>query len=264
MKSIQKIFIGAIVSVLVSSCTKVIDLPLNENTSKLVIQGAISDTPGPYTINLSKSVAIIENYQSDFVNNALVIISDNSGTVDTLSSIGNGNYTTSKIIGTPGNTYSLAVVAEGKTYSAVSTMPAPVVLTALKPLELSFAAQKNTVVVPIYADPIQYGNNYNFRLYKNGELAKSYFLWNDNVNNGGINQRPLGGPTFAVSTGDTVLVEMQCVDKQVYDYYYALQQLEGNGPGGGTTPSDPPTNITGGALGVFSAHALQKQTTIIP
>jgi hypothetical protein len=247
-----------------SSCTKVIDLDIKENTSKLVVAGGITNEAGPYNIKLSKTVAITESNTNTEVNNATVIISDNAGTVDTLTSKGGGNYETSKIVGTPGRTYSLKVIADGSTYEASSTMPNPVALTALKPLQIDFGGQKRTVIVPIYVDPTGLGNNYNFNVFKNGKLQKSYLLWNDNVSNGLQNQRPLGGPGIELNSGDTVTVEMQCVDKRVYDYFYALQQLQGNGPGGGTTPSDPANNISNGGLGIFSAYANQTLTSVIP
>jgi hypothetical protein len=52
---------------------------------------------------------------------------------------------------------------------------------------------------------------------------------------------------------------MQCITRETYLYYYTLNQQTGAGPGGGTTPSNPPSNLIGGALGLFSAHTVQKR-----
>jgi hypothetical protein len=247
-----------------TSCTKVIELDLKSNTTKLVIDGAVTNATGPHKIKLSKTVATTESNTNTEVDNATVIISDNAGSIDTLISKGKGNYETTKITGTPGRTYSLKVLVDGVSYEASSTMPQPVLLSSLQPLKIDFGGQKRNVIVPMYVDPIGVGNNYNFNIYKNGTLQKSYLLWNDNVSNGLPNQRPLGGPTVEILSGDTVQVNMQCVDKRVYEYFYALQALEGNGPGGGTTPSNPTNNISNGALGIFSAHAVDTKTIIIP
>ena len=62
---------------------------------------------------------------------------------------------------------------------------------------------------------------------------------------------------------DNVFVEMQCISNTCYIYYNSLDQQSGAGPGGGTAPSNPPSNIVGGALGIFSAHTVQRKTVTI-
>jgi hypothetical protein len=66
-------------------------------------------------------------------------------------------------------------------------------------------------------------------------------------------------PNKKVKLNDIVSVEMQCITRPTYLYYYTLNQQSGSGPGGGTTPANPPTNIQGGALGIFSAHTVQRK-----
>jgi hypothetical protein len=65
---------------------------------------------------------------------------------------------------------------------------------------------------------------------------------------------------FDVKKGDVITVEMQCLDKGSYEYFYSLFSIGNNGPGGGATPTNPVSNISGGALGYFSAFTSQKQT----
>jgi hypothetical protein len=82
------------------------------------------------------------------------------------------------------------------------------------------------------------------------------------LNNGKINQRPLNNRNedLTVKLNDSVAVEMQCISPATYVYFYTLTQQSGAGPGGGTVPSNPPNNITGGALGLFSAHTTQTKS----
>jgi hypothetical protein len=56
---------------------------------------------------------------------------------------------------------------------------------------------------------------------------------------------------------------MQCIDKPVYTYWFTLMQQGDNGPGGGVTPADPPSNITPTVLGYFSAHTTQSKTIVV-
>jgi hypothetical protein len=55
---------------------------------------------------------------------------------------------------------------------------------------------------------------------------------------------------------------MRCIDKKVFDY---LKQLSGLDPTNGqpTTPANPTSNISGGSLGYFSAHTVQRKKTIV-
>jgi len=42
-----------------------------------------------------------------------------------------------------------------------------------------------------------------------------------------------------------------------------LALMSDSGPGGGTTPNNPPNNLSNGALGLFSAHTAElKKNTI--
>jgi hypothetical protein len=85
--------------------------------------------------------------------------------------------------------------------------------------------------------------------------------FNDNLINGNVNQRPLNSnsDSLTVKLNDWVSVEMQSISSPTYLYYYSLRQVSGAGPGGGTTPANPPSNIVGGALGIFSAHTVQRK-----
>ena len=62
---------------------------------------------------------------------------------------------------------------------------------------------------------------------------------------------------------DSISVEMQCISTSAHLYFYSLLQQSGAGPGGGTAPSNPPNNIIGGALGLFSAHSSQTKVVKI-
>ena len=64
--------------------------------------------------------------------------------------------------------------------------------------------------------------------------------------------------------GDLITLKMQCIDKKVALYYTTLALMGDSGPGGGTTPNNPPTNITNGALGIFSAHTVQEKSKVLP
>jgi hypothetical protein len=250
---------------LFSSCTKEIDIDLNNSSPQIVIEGNISDEPGPYIVKLSKTVNFSDANNYPPVAGALVIISDNTGVTDTLTETVSGLYQTHSITGTQGNTYTLKVIAEGKQYDAVSTMPSKVNLDSIQfNLNTEPGESENTfAVVPLYLDPAEFGNSYRFFFSANGVADKSYQVSNDNIGNGYINQQPFFSDDIKFYDGDTVKVTMLCIDVSTYNYYYTLSQIAGGGPIGGATPSNPPSNITGNkALGIFSAYTTQTKTDI--
>jgi hypothetical protein len=258
---LKKYFSTFLVGIFLIGCEKEIQLALDPNQSLLVIDGSITDEVGPYYINLSKSTSISAPSNYFAVTNALVIVKDNLGQIDTLKHEKEGRYKTNKIKGIYGNTYYLEVQVEDKKYSANSTMPQKVVLDSLRINPFTLNSEVRYSVIPVYTDPIILGNSYRFIQKINDTLDQTFHVFNDNLNNGKENQRPLrgGSDSLEVKLKDIVAVEMQCITRPTFLYYFTLYQQSGAGPGGGTTPANPPSNIIGGALGIFSAHTVQRR-----
>lgn len=263
MKKIVALFI---VSAIFSACEKEIDVDLNSSQPQIVIEGNITDQPGPYYVKISKSVNFSDANNFPQVSNALVIISDNTGITDTLTEISAGLYQTNIITGVVGNTYNLSVNVEGKSYYANSTMPNKVTLDSLRFTAFSNPGSENSyLVVPVYTDPANQSNNYRFVLSVNGVLDKSYIVFDDNVSNGEVNERPIiSNSDDEITLGDTVSIEMRCIDDNTYLYFFALGEIASGGPGGGITPNNPPNNIVGNkSLGYFAAYTSQLVTQVV-
>ncbi|MGL4629660.1 MAG: DUF4249 family protein [Leadbetterella sp.] len=242
-----------------SSCEEVIDIDLKDADAKLVIEGTISNQNNvPAMVKISKTVSFDASNAFNGVSGAVVTIADESGSVETLKSTSAGVYIAEKIKGQIGKKYTLTVLVEGKTYKAESTMPQNIDLTDVTFSKSEDGPNKGYfLAMPIFTDPEKVGDNYRFIQYKNNVIDKSYFIGNDNLRNGLPNVRPLLNPSFELAEGDDYRVEMQCIDRPTHDYFYTLLLIGGNGPGGGTTPTNPPSNISGGVLGYFSAYTSQ-------
>ncbi|WP_042722344.1 DUF4249 domain-containing protein [Flavobacterium sp. B17] len=255
---------------LLNSCEKEIDLDLENESGRIVIEGNVTDQAEAYLVRITKSVAFTSANQYPAVENAQVMISDDAGHTETLQYIGEGNYRASTFTGESGRTYTLKVNAEGKEYIAQSTMPQPVSFDGLQQDSFSFAGETSYTLLPVFTDPPALGNRYLFSFTVNNNPKKFFSEFSDNVNNGMLNQRPLLLPNddsdpgdIKVVPGDNINVEMQCIDQNVYTFYSALLQLSDNGAGGGITPANPPSNISNGALGYFSAHTVRKLSAVI-
>ncbi|KFF23387.1 DUF4249 domain-containing protein [Chryseobacterium vrystaatense] len=256
---------------LVTSCEKEIDLDLDDKSGNIVIEGNVTNQPGPYFVRITKSVAFTENNHYPAVSDAQVILSDNTGQTETLQYVGDGKYKTTAFTGVTGRTYTLTIQAEGKQYTAQSSMPEVVNFDGLTQDSFAFGGETTYTLLPVFTDPIALGNRYLFNFTVNNMTKKTFEVFSDNVNNGLVNQRPFFLPnedddddptSHKVVPGDTIYVEMQSIEHSIFTYYSALLQISGDG-GAGVTPSNPPSNINNGALGYFSAHTTQKKSIVI-
>ncbi|WP_294315142.1 DUF4249 domain-containing protein [uncultured Chryseobacterium sp.] len=263
----KNLFLSILSLFCLCSCEKDIDLDLEDQSGKIVIEGNITDDTGPYLVKITKSVAYTSDAYYTAIDNAQVIVSDNTGQAETLTYMGGGYYKTTNFAAQPGRTYTLKVTAEGQQYSAQSTMPQPVSFDGLDQDSFMVAGEKSYTLLPVFTDPAMLGNRYLFIFSVNNTSQKFFAEFSDNVNNGLPNQRPLLMPNdkdcIKVKAGDTIHVQMQCIDQNIFTYYSALLQILDGGAGSGVTPANPPSNISNGALGYFSAHTVKMQSKVI-
>ena len=253
-----------LIAIMVTSCTKVIDLKLNNNSGILVIEGAITNVYGPQYVKLSRNVPFTSANTYPPVTGAAVTVSDSNGNNYQFTEGPAGTYFSSPMIGITGNTYTLKVMSNRKSYTASSVMPEQVTLDSITSQPDAFNNGKNQRdIIVHYLDPPGAANQYRFILYVNGVQVNSVFAFNDEFIDGRYVNLQLLENNIDIHPGDTAKVEMQCIDKPVYTYWYTLMQQQQNGPGGGVTPSNPPGNITPAALGYFSAHTTQTSTIIV-
>lgn len=264
----KNIFLIIISLFLVISCEREIDLNLEDQSGNIVIEANVTDQAGPYTVRITKSVSFTQSNSYPGVENAQVTLSDNLGQTENLQHIGNGIYQASSFQGQSGRTYTLKVQTDGKEYTSQSKMPEAVEFQGLEQDSFMVAGETSYTLLPIFVDPPALGNRYLFTYSVNDNPKKYFSEFSDNVNNGAPNQRPLILPNddedgdVKVKVGDKITVKMQCIDDAVYTFYSALLQLSGGG-GGGVTPTNPPSNISNGALGYFSAHTVSVKTIVI-
>jgi hypothetical protein len=253
-----------------ASCTKVIDLKLGNNTGELVIEGNITNTAGPQIIKLSTNVPFSNTNTYPPVTGATVSVSDQAGNIYLFTEGPSGTYSNTGLSGIPGDTYTMTVTTGGKKYTATSVMPAVVKLDSLTSKnDVIQTSDHKKLVTVYYRDLAGVANQYRFVLYVNNVQANDIFAYNDQFNDGRYVSIDLYENTAnssvdkGIFSGDTVTVEMQCIDEPVYTYWETLMQEQTNGPGGGVTPSNPPTNITPATLGYFSAHTTQSKTIVV-
>jgi hypothetical protein len=252
---------------LLASCTKVIDLKLGNASNQLVIEGNITNVNGQQRVVLNKNVPFGNTNTYPPVTGATVTISDQAGNSFSLVETTPGNYTIDNLSGVRGTTYTLTVSTGGQTYHASSTMPAPVVLDSLtdknSPFDDSSNGKDKKTITVHYKDPAGIANQYRYVMWVKGVQVKDIFAYDDEFTDGRNVAEDLMESDIDIYAGDTVKVEMQCIDEPVYKYWFALESQQANGLGGATAPANPPSDILPAALGYFSAHTTQSLTIIV-
>jgi hypothetical protein len=242
------------------SCKKVIQVNLNAAHPQIVIVGQVTNQPEPYSVTISKTVNFSDDNVFPPVSGATVIISDPVGFVDTLKETNSGFYVTHLAwVGSSGHTYTLKVQDSGNTYTAQSTMPQQV---ALDSLGFQHSMRGNTAyieAIPFFQDPRGIKNYYQFTEAINGIPVNQVFIMDDRFSDGRFMNQPLfdDSSVSRIQPGDSVILGMFCIDSATYNYLNTLTPVEGNTGFQAVTPANPNTNLSGGALGYFSAYTAQ-------
>lgn len=253
--------------IFIASCVdEVIDIDLSEYRDTIVIEGSISDSWGPHRVRLSKSNYIFDSSNNQTVNDAAVTIEDDEGNLAVLNEISPGLYQTGAIRGIPGRTYTLRVLADGEEYTATSKMPQPLGTQNME-VEFQRINFNEYFLVCSFIDKEGVDEYYRINFYRNG-----YYLDYDMVLYHGTHS---DGQSIDIDNLHTLFyrmdryeVEFISLNRTIYEFYTFLENAENNGEGESTDIiefgyANPPTNLTNGALGYFSAQSYTNYSGIV-
>jgi hypothetical protein len=269
----NKLFFMGLICLTLVSCEKEIQIDLNSAEPKLVVEAYLSDQSDTATVTLTRTVNFSDPSTYPAISDAIVVITDLEGNTWNCTQSTPGTYQNTNLRGKIGQKYFLSITtADGQKYTAESTLPAPVMLDKIDFRELAFGPpgggggdSVSFALIPRYFDPADAQNNYRFIQTVNGERDLSIQVKNDNIFDGRVNEQPLFSVDVEIYSGDIVTLEMMCIDKGAYDYFFSLSQyLSTNGPNAAGVPANPVSNISNGALGYFSAFSFQKRTVVVP
>ncbi|MGD0710657.1 MAG: DUF4249 domain-containing protein [Bacteroidales bacterium] len=253
-----------LVLLVLSSCQKVITIDLNSAAPQTVIEGNISDQPGPCVVKLTQTVNYSQTNNFPPITGAVVTISDNVGNTATLTESPAGTYTTSAIQGVPGRTYNLTITANGNNYTSSSTMPYPVNIDTIVFAKNRFGGDSKRLAAK-FLDPAGIANYYALFVKLNNAIQPDFSSADDNLRDGDtISMRVPFSDTFIPASGDSITVILESIDKNVREYDRLLLQLNNSGGFESAPPANPVSNISNNALGYFNAHSDRKKIFVVP
>lgn len=254
------------ISVFLVSCQKVVSVHLDSSEAQYVIVGTVNGGVQGCSVSISQTKDFSEDNDFPGISGATVTIANN-GVNYALTDNNDGVYKTDAITGVPGDTYDLTVVLGGTTYTASSTMPQLVAFDSMYVSQSAFSGKSHMTVV--YQDPAGIANYYRFVQYVNGNKEKTIFVSDDEFTDGNLTRNQLNYSNDTddkkrdIDAGDSVRVDMMCIDQAVYNYWYSLSS-GATGDSQSASPSNPVTNIKGGnVMGYFGAQTLQSRTILV-
>ena len=261
----------AFAALALTACEKVIDYPLRTTDEKLVVEGLVTDQPGPYTVRLSGTTGYLTNGKVPPRDADLVTITDvEAGLTDTLRRTEAGTYqTTPKLgVGQVNHAYRLLVVRGAQRVEGTSRLRP---CAPLDSISFTYRTPGNDAVrdsgyyVTFYfQEPAGRGDYYRFKLYENGAWSNHNDLafFDDELYDGSYGDAEIGA--YPAQRGDTVRLDMLSLDRAAFDFYTGLasSQQQGGTPFD-SPPANAPTNLSGGAFGFFGASQLRSVTRVV-
>ncbi|NTS43466.1 DUF4249 domain-containing protein [Flavisolibacter sp. BT320] len=281
-------------SLLLVGCEKDIDIDLNTEEPKLVVEATIENGQPPVVVltrSLDYYAAVSPQLLANsFVKGAEVFLSDGNTTAKLKEynrslggfslvyySIDSADLSTA-IIGQLNKGYSLRIVADGAEYSATTTIPG---LTKRidsvwwKPAPPQ--ADPDQVIIMVKAtDPPGFGDYIRYYTARNnGPLLSPFSSTFDDlfidgttyelpVERGIDRNRQINDRDRFFVKGDTVTLKLSNIDKATYDFWRTMEFAYASVGNPFATPIKVQSNISGGALGYFGGYASQYRTLIIP
>lgn len=248
MTTLIKFITLTIVSViLLTSCTDVIDVEVQEADPRLVIEASLNWEKGTLgnnqTIKLSTSTPYFDEQTNTPVTTATVKVTNNDdGSEFVFAHQTNGSYTTNSFVPVANNNYTLEVIYNGESYVASETL-IPVVDIADVYQSIEQGNDEALEVNIDFNDPLDEENYYFVKIKEGADLLPTLFdvsdefvdgnlvnLFHERLEDEDINQ-------IEYETGDNLNVEFYGISEPYYEYIGLLiSQYESAGDIFSTTP----------------------------
>jgi hypothetical protein len=287
----------AVLIISLGACEKEVHINLKSSAPRMVVQGSI-ETDGPPIIVLTSSVGFfskidLSTLENSFIHGADIKVSDGTKTVtlkeyssDTGTAFKYYFYTldtallSAPMLGENGQTYTLTITHGGVTYRSVTKIPIPQGVDSMW-FGIPEFADDNTLdsarqLFINYKDPDSAGDYVRYFTQRgndafypsgnfsdepvNGKLITSIGLAGGYVNDG--TDREMDSLIYFFP-GESVTLKWCAVDKGVYTFWNTLDFAKNAVGNPFSSPINPVSNISNGALGVWAGYGAYYKTLVV-
>lgn len=249
-----------------SSCTEVIDIQINSTYPQIITEGSVG--LGEFAkVTLTKSIDLDDNNKFPGIENAVITITERNGESEVLTETKPGIYQSMSLKGKAGKTYTLNIVSGDKEISSESIIPPKVAIDSFSVVNSIYPGGGPPIgpmpayfyeIIVGFNDPADKANFYRILIFVNGLAKSRNRVFSDKFNNGNKILNTLILYDESIKKGDIITIEMQCIDKNVYNYFSSITNTRS-----GSTPANPNTNLFGAILGYFSAHTVERKEFVV-
>ena len=248
MMTLIKITTLITISILLFSCTDVVDVEVQDAAPRLVIEASIDWTKGSQgnqqTIKLSTSTPYFDANTTAIVTGASVKVSnDGDGSVFIFTDQNNGDYTTNSFVPVLDQSYTLEVIYNNETYIAHEKLtPVVAIEDVYQSTESGFNDEALEVNIE-FNDPADIENFYLVNFKVQGDLFPILYDISDEFTDGNLmkvfyereEDEDINQVEF--EPGDFVDIKLYGISEQYYNYMSLLiSQYESGGDPFSTTP----------------------------
>nr|WP_320022990.1 DUF4249 domain-containing protein [uncultured Draconibacterium sp.] len=269
-----------------TSCEDVVDVKLDGEDIDLIAVEAYINTKAENNVyvKLERTLAVNQTTQNPVISNAVVQLSDNAATPNTVTLEEQGN---TGIYLLPAETSYPGVT--GRTYTLTITTPGGTVITGeeylqeietLDSVKVNLSDRGNYEYLGIYINSQEtpgLGNYYKWDIYINGEFlndGEDLAFASDELVDGNYIYDMLilldwedEEEDKILHQGDTIVVEQLSISEAAYEFYWGLDDQAWAGGPFSVPPANVPSNLTSSdgkrILGLFSARDISVGNTVI-
>ncbi|MDR0729665.1 MAG: DUF4249 domain-containing protein [Prevotellaceae bacterium] len=280
----KRVLLGAGM-LLCAACMERMDLSTDYAPPRLVITGYVTTDTAVHRIKVSCTTPYFGTEQPRSYSSAEVQINGVR-----LRAVGDGEYVTDPaFFGVPGETYTLDVWVDfdddgtPEHYSASAVMPALHRLDSITLSSVQLGTTKPPWMVIMHFQDLSGPNYFGAHLYINDTLYSNkmqrYFLnfFGEYVAEGQYIHFPVtsysireemrweNDEPFYVYPRDSLTLELNTLSGDYFEFIRtARQEINGGNPLFAGPPANVPTNLSGGAVGIFGAYTISRKSLILP
>jgi len=279
MKNYPQILLMILITLTVMSCTEKIEIELDDDYTRLVVEGNITTDTMKHSFYLSKTTSYYYNQLPPKVSHAQIALTDNQGNSMLLTEESEGEYCTpDDFYGIIGQSYQMHIeleeeISDHTTYQASSNIVDVAAIDSIRMVfEENFGKEGYWVLQLYFTDPIETEDYYMFNVYRNNILVTDTLdkvgltedsFFNGNATNG-LGVAYFNNEYQSFEVGDTIKLQMAGLNKQQFIYFTDLNKtISTQNPLFGGPPANAQGNITNGAFGFFGAYSTTYSSIIL-
>ncbi len=273
--NIKTLIIILTLASIISSCTERIDIKLDSDRQRLVVEAIITDIPGNQYVKLTKTADYFSNKPPEGVSNAVIKIktSYNTITLNENDSIKGFYEFPFEFVGVQGSDYSLDInldseIAGQTNFTANTKMP--YLSDDVDSIQVVWNPRFEAWVIRLFALDPPSEDYYMFNGIRNGVLITDSIhkvnIANDNFFNGNYTKgvAVLVLDDYELEPGDTFTLALSNITKDYAAFVNEIQtEIQANEPLFSGPPANISTNISNGAIGWFTAYPTFFSSTMV-